>query len=270
MPDELERIEADDEDATQTGGAAAAGEAAEGAGGKPEIDWETVDPDEIPQHLLAQTSHSRGLVRDLTDARRARQELGEELAKRGGSARADDEKPEEGGNDDEPMTRGEMKRALARDREDRKREEAQRDLKTRKEREDMSVEQLTIDKSVAKVGKGLDAETVLRIGGAWLRDNEPAIYDGALSSRDPARKLYDLALTLVPALRKRAEQRRTETVLDKVKTGGPRGGRGGARGSASSAQSQLDKLLNATPDQLEELEAQHFDEEFKDEDEDND
>jgi len=188
-----------------------------------EIDWTQQDPDGIPHHVVQQTPHFKGLVAETQTARERNRQLQEEnnmlreeFAR--GSRQEEELDPEA------PVPRKEVDaridKAVAKataDFEKKQQEKAQTSHKTAITRGEQS---LAARYSRDKMPAGLDGTTVIAEGGNWLRANEPALFNAALAGGEGAAEtIYNLAVALCPAIRKRHDAVKNASLLESIKTG---------------------------------------------------
>lgn len=88
--------------------------------------------------------------------------------------------------------------------------------------------------TVKAKGQGLDAQTVIDQGAAYLQVHHPQLYKAARASPNAASELYRLAITFVPEIRAKEELRRNTELASKLNLEGdnlPPGGGGSGGGS---------------------------------------
>lgn len=90
------------------------------------------------------------------------------------------------------------------------------------------VQALMKSHSVAKMGEGLDASTIVNEAGAWLRANKPDLFEAAKNSPDFATEIYNLGVAYVPSIKAKVLTRNKEQLLEELKNPEkPPGGGGG-------------------------------------------
>jgi len=196
------------------------------------IDYTKIDPAKIPDTVAQASRAFGGLLAETQELREANRGLSEsntlletELQSR----------QQEEGQEDEFVSRKEA-REMAQDavqtaEKKRQAEQAEATAKTEKKIHNQSLRQLRADfpaDGENAVADGLDADTVLRVGAAWLIANKPKIYNACIESDDPARELYEQALSFVPALKKKAKAHENAKFLETIKEGRIPKGAGGA------------------------------------------
>lgn len=196
------------------------------------VDWGKVDPTTIPHEVVRKSEPFKGVLAEVQGLREQNRQLTEAVAARAPAAQPGTEPDEdEPGEPDDLLTRRQAQAMLERDRKERKKEAEERAARDNVVRENESISQLQQDYAPGKAPAGLDANTVLREGVPWLAQNEPALLEGARRSRNPAKRIYELALSLCPTIAERAEAHRNEQVLERLnKPGSVKGP--GARGRA--------------------------------------
>ena len=222
---------------------------------EPEIDYSKLDPSKIPHEVVRQTPAFSGVLGEVQGLRESNQDYRERmeaLAAQQNQQRETDEF--EGRELDEEITLGDanklVEKAIAKYRASRQKEqeqtEQQRAANVRRQSEQSLLAKYPVDKAPA----GLDAVSVLQIGGAWLKTNKPDLFAAAYKTNDPAQEIYDLATNFCPALKAKAQTIQNEQLLDSINTGTiPKHG----AGSMTDAQvdtNELEKLLAMPEDQL--------------------
>lgn len=219
-----------------------------------DIDWSKVDAATLPHDKVAQSPAFQGVVNELREQRQTNKDL-TAAALSGKSKDGDDEVDEDAVDDiedDEPMSKAEVRAYMAR--QEAKRDKVQQEEQQKKtqqeqtDRENTSIEALKETHTVENSGKGLDALAVLGEGLPWLQQNKPAILAAALLSKDPAKELYDLSTMYCPAIRERFDTRRNDMLLSKISSG--KNDSGGGRQDELEPVSDIMKLIDSSEEEL--------------------
>lgn len=208
------------------------------------VDWNAVDPATIPHHVVQQTQAFGGILRDAQSMRAKNQQLEESVNLLQNELQRQTEPLDE----EEYMKRNQVEELLARERQKMEDERTKEKTAAQNTRETQSFNQL--QEQLKEAPEGLDANNVIREGGSWLAVNKPALFNAARNSENPAKEIYDLALTFVPSIRQRAESAKSAALLDSLKRQAPEKGRGGAVAPSSTEASELMALINAPEEKL--------------------
>lgn len=216
---------------------------------KDEVDLSKVNPSEIPHHIIQQTPAFTGLLSEVQDMRVSNRQLKENVNSLQGEleTRSKNDDPEELMNRQE--VHKVVEEALEKQKDEHSKQQEQQNKTDQISKENDSLSRLRSDLPTEKVGEGLDADTVIREGGAWLMQNKPKLFAAARQSDDPAREVYNLSLAYVPSIKKRAVTKQNVEFLETIKTGSiPKGS--GALGVETSEASALLKMIEMPEDDL--------------------
>lgn len=119
------------------------------------------------------------------------------------------------------------------------------------ERRSANAQALTKTHTVEAMGEGLDANTVVNEGAAWLQANKPHLFKAAIQGGDSASELYDLAITYVPEIKKRFQAHQNAILANKLDTSSDTPPSGG--GPAGEAADLLHTLMTSSPAEIEKL-----------------
>ncbi|HUX00546.1 MAG TPA: hypothetical protein VMY35_06145 [Phycisphaerae bacterium] len=231
-----------------------AGPGADDAGKVAEIDWTKAEPTAAPHSFVEQTAAFQGIRSELMEAREnlrqtqaANQALSEELA--AGKSGGADEDPLAEVGDDELLTVGQarnfVQKTMDTERRTRERDSGKAQQAHRQQVVVDSEARLRTRYSPEKSPKGLDAETVIREGATWLRQNKPHVFAACLQGADPAQEMYDTAVAIVPSLRQRLQVQEREKFIKDLNRGRVPGSTGGLTKGEQQEASELLALLNA-------------------------
>lgn len=184
------------------------------------IDYSKLNPDRIPTDVVQHTSHFRGLVSEKQELKSQAQQL----ATQNENLMSELSRTDEDEDLDEPMTKGDFKKALKSFEEKRKAEQeefASQQEKTRAA--EISNRSLTnLAKRTKDAPPGLELNVVLRKACDWLAKNDPNLLDILKGSSDPAGRLYNIGITEVPELKKIAETAKNAQLIESLKKNQPR------------------------------------------------
>ncbi len=201
-----------------------------------EIDYSKLDAMKIPDEVARQTGAFGGLLREHQDLRGTTQDLRTTLEKQQnveGNQVDDEIDPLESlkdVDDGEPVSAGEIKKIVAAQ-EAKAKKAGEKDASERKKTETRNAqesqkvvraesEKRLKTKYTPETHPGLDGATVITVGGAWLRANEPDLFLAAFhGASDPAQVIYNLAISLCPELKKVAATKSSEQLLDSINRG---------------------------------------------------
>jgi len=216
-----------------------------------EVDLSKVNPSEIPHHVVQQTPAFTGLLSEVQDLRVSNRQLQDSVSLLQGELETRDDNanldPEEWMKRKDVQE--EVNKAVEAQKAEHQKQQEQQKKNDQIDRENQSLTRLRADFTVEKVGEGLDADTVIREGGAWLMQNKPKLFEAARQSIDPAREVYNLSLTYVPLIRKRTATKQHSEFLETIKSGSiPKGS--GALGPETPEASEILKMIETPEDTL--------------------
>jgi hypothetical protein len=184
---------------------------------QPEVDYNSLDPSRIPHEVVSKTHQFQGIINDVATLRQSVRQLEQE---RNDLEAKLSQQAEDNVDPEALVTQADMDKTIAglkAEIEQKNRQLQQQDQSTK---ENQSVTRLRDQYSAKTAGPGLDADTVIREGGQWLAQNKPGLFKAARESADPAREIYDLSLSLCPAIKQRAQSIQSEKLLSQIKPGG--------------------------------------------------
>ncbi len=245
-----------------------------------EIDWTKVDPASVPIGLIQQSEHFTGAVRNLRDDITTQRNHAQELA--AANAQLVEERDAAGSDDpldplkdrepDDQVTIADLQGIRAQDRrkweDDQSKKDRAAQVQTHNQRLTDSETQLRHDFPLEgdnAAPTGLDADTVLREAGNFLKANDPGLLRAFTQSRDPGRAIYDYARANVPSVHNRVQTIANNELVDKIKRGKIPAGAGGSPGpgEGDDESSVLFSILGMKPeDLLEDLRSTAEEEDF--------
>jgi len=192
-----------------------------------EVDYGKVDPDKLTHQQIAQTEAFKGLMREVQGLREKVQDLGQsnemlssEIERQSAEANS--------GEDEDYITLARAKDlvggAIEQEKDKMKKEEEKRQQQEQIIRQNKSVEKFFSELSKNKVAGIPDGQTIIQKGGLWLQANRPALFKVATESDDPARDIYDLALTYVPEFKNVRESALNTKFMEQMKSASIPGG----------------------------------------------
>jgi len=92
--------------------------------------------------------------------------------------------------------------------------------KSLKQQQARDAQSLIKTHTVKSVGQGLDAETVINEGAAYLQTHHPSLYKAAMESPNCASELYKLCTTFVPEIIKRVAAKNNAKLANKLDESG--------------------------------------------------
>lgn len=192
------------------------------------IDWAKVKAEDIPQDLVQRHPAFRGVLYDLQETRRRRED--QPPAKPEAKAEeSEDQDPLADLDDDDVPTVAQIRererwqvRQSEKAAKARQAEEAERQAELAKERRERQFADLKtrVDKDAPEK---LDASSVIGEGAKWLKANKPHLFRAAWEAEDVAEEMYELCLAHVPSIRQRMDAARAAGLVDKIKGAKPRG-----------------------------------------------
>lgn len=222
-----------------------------------EVEEAEVESPVIPEDAdISQTKQWRGVMGDLQNERSARRDLQErnrvleeQMAEQKINADALDD-----GEDDELLTRAQMKQMMAQERELAAKDAA----KTQKADQDKRwldfESQARKDLNAKKMGEGLDFDTVISEGSANLRKGD---WVNIQESLNPAREAYDLCVLRTDKLKQKQLSINNSRVLSEIDKKGSQATRGGSGGSVGVIDQTFEKLTQLPESELAKLLAEH-------------
>jgi len=215
-------------------------------------EWSNVDPSKIPHDVVAQTPAFAGLMEEVRTLRANNQQTQQmllQMQQGQGQAKPQENEAEQALlkkiQDDPDALLTARENMLLFEMREKKREQKQQTEKqaSQVQRENASMERLRqkFPKGGRNVPQGLDADTVITTGVAYLAQKFPGLLQDLRQQEDVAQAIYDTAVKLVPDLAQRSTSVANESFIDRL--GRPAVG-GQSSPSSSSDYSDILSLIS--------------------------